>query len=73
MRAFPREFRGLDPQECNNRLNQDKLAVNAWKKQFGYTTTARNRLYDLFLLVKRLHSVRLIVYLANVMVCSMAQ
>jgi hypothetical protein len=47
--AHPVEFDRLDAEEIAEKLVQDKEDVAIWKAKLGRETTARNRLYQLFL------------------------
>lgn len=49
MRAFPRNFQGMDDQARKKQLQADKREYNYWKKGWGWKTMARNRLYTLFI------------------------
>jgi hypothetical protein len=51
IQQHPVDFRGLGQQAQKHMLDADRAVVNAWKKQIGRVTTARNRLRALFLQV----------------------
>jgi hypothetical protein len=51
IQQHPVDFRGLGQRARKHMLDVDHMVVNAWKKQVGRVTTARNRLHALFLQV----------------------
>jgi hypothetical protein len=52
MRANIEQFAGLDPTETKAKFSELDDDFKRWKKKVGNDTTARNRLYELFLEVR---------------------
>jgi hypothetical protein len=51
IQQHPADFEGLSEHAQKLKVEQDRRSVNAWKKQVGRVTTARNRLRALFIQV----------------------
>jgi hypothetical protein len=45
----PKTFEGMGPQDIKVRMYADRGEVRLWRKDVGRLTTARNRLYELFI------------------------
>jgi hypothetical protein len=54
IQQHPADFQGLGERAQKSMLDGDRAVLNAWKKQVGRVTTARNRLRALFLEVNYL-------------------
>jgi hypothetical protein len=49
MESHEDDYGGLSLKEKQDKLKEDRDQVRAWKKEVGRQTTARNRLYELFI------------------------